>query len=157
MILKPNHVALVFCLMMTGTSALAQTSHDLERKYGRQDNQFVRRVGYQVRLGVIMTVSFTKDNQVCEAVIEPQRASESGIDYERRMPAAVAEEIVNEIVPIEQRGKRTGGMIFGNYSSWARDEYEYVSIMRLLVGVGGPVKDMKVDEVRIRWKQRQCY
>ncbi|MBA3768667.1 MAG: hypothetical protein H0W99_17150 [Acidobacteria bacterium] len=104
-----------------------------------------------------MTVSFTKDNQVCEAVIEPQRASESGIDYERRMPAAVAEEIVNEIVPVEQRGKRTGGMIFGNYSSWARDEYEYVSIMRLLVGVGGPVKDMKVDEVRIRWKQRQCY
>jgi len=103
-----------------------------------------------------MTVSFTKDNQVCEAVIEPQRVSGSGIDYERRMPDAVAEEIVNEIVPVEQRGKRTGGMIFGNYTSWGRDEYEHVSIMRLLVGRGGAEKDLKVDEVRIRWKQRQC-
>jgi hypothetical protein len=157
MILKPNNVALVFCLVIMGMPVLAQTSNDLERKYGRQDNHFVRRIGYKVRPGIIMTVSFTKDNQVCEAVIEPQRASESGIDYERRMSTMAAEEIVNEIVPVEQRGKRTGGMIFGNYTSWARDEYERAWIMRLLVGVGGPEKDMQVGEVRIRWKQRQCH
>jgi hypothetical protein len=154
--LKSNYAMVAFCMVVTGTSVLAQTSNDLERKYGRRDNHFVRRIGYAVQPGIIMTVSFTRDNQVCEAVIEPQRVSESGIEYERRMPAAVAEEIVNEVVPVEWRGKWTGGMIFGNYSSWQRDEYEQVSIMRLLVGGGGAERDLKVDEVRIRWKQRQC-
>ena len=73
------------------------------------------------------------------------------------MSAAVAQEIINEVAPVGQRGKRTGGLIFGNYTSWVREEYEYVSIMKSLVGVGGPDKDLKMDEVRIRWKQRQCY
>jgi hypothetical protein len=157
MILRLNYAALVFCLVITGTSALAQTSDDLERKYGRRDDQLVRRLGYKVRPGVIMTASFTRDSQVCEAIIEPQRVRELGVDYERTIPGGVAEEIVNEIAPVEQRGKRMGGLIFGNYTSWVRDEYEHVSIMRLLMGRGGPEKDMKVAEVRIRWKQRQCY
>jgi len=155
--LKPNYVVLVFCVVVIATSVLAQTSNDLEQKYGRRDNHLVRRLGYKVRPGIIMTVSFARDEQVCEAVIEPQRVSESGIDDGRRMPAAVAEEIINEVVPVGQRGKRTGGLIFGNYTSWVREEYEYVSIMKLLVGVGGPDKDLKMDGVRIRWKQRQCY
>ncbi len=157
MIVSPNYVALVCCLVTTVTSAMAQTSNELERRYGGRDNQFVRRLSYKVRPGVIMTASFTKDNQVCEAVIEPQRVSESGIDHERLMPAVVAEEVVNEVVPAESRGERTGGMNFGNYTSWERAEYEHVSIMRLLVGVGAAEKDLKVDEVRIRWKRRQCY
>ena len=103
-----------------------------------------------------MTVSFAPDGQVCEAVIEPRRVTESGVDRGRRIPASLAREIVDEIVPAIQRGRQVGGMTMGNYTSMSWESYERVSIYSVLVGVGGPEADLGVDEVRIRWKEWRC-
>lgn len=143
-------------VLLASLPAVAQSSSDLERKYGRPDNHLVRRIGFEVRPGVIMTTSFASDGQVCEAVIEPKRVTESGIDLERRIPAAVAREIVDEIVPAAQRGRELGGIIMGNYTSTRWTNYEKVSTYTVLVGVGGPEADLTIIEVRIKWKERQC-
>jgi hypothetical protein len=143
-------------VLLASLPVAAQSSSDLEREYGRPDNHLVRRIGYEVRPGVIMTASFASDGQVCEAVIEPKRATDSGIDLERRLPAALAREIVDEIVPAEQRGRQIGGITMGNYTSMSWANYEKVSTYSVLVGVGGPEADLKIGEVRIKWKGRQC-
>jgi len=47
-------------------------------------------------------------------------------------------------------------MTIGNYTSLSWTDYERVKISSVLVGVGGPEEDLKVDEVRIRWKECHC-
>jgi hypothetical protein len=59
-------------------------------------------------------------------------------------------------VPIAQRGRQIRGMTMGNYTSWSWTDYDRVRISSVLVGVGGPEEELKVDEVRIRWKERRC-
>lgn len=105
---------------------------------------------------VSMTVSFASDGQVCEAVIEPKRVTEPGVDWEKKIPAALAREIVDEVVPVAQRGRQVSRMTMGNYTSWSWADYEKVKISSSLVGVGRPEKELKVDKVRIRWKERRC-
>ncbi len=143
-------------VLLGGLPVVAQSSSELERKYGRPDNHLVTRLGYEVRPGVIMTVSFAADGQMCEALIEPDRVTETGVDRGKRIPAALAREIVDEIVPIAQRGRQIRGMTMGNYTSWSWTDYDRVRISSVLVGVGGPEEELKVDEVRIRWKERRC-
>jgi hypothetical protein len=143
-------------VLLGGLPVLAQSSSELERKYGRPNNHLVTRRGYEVRPGVIMTVSFAPDGQICEALIEPDRVTEAGVDWGRRIPAALAREVVDEIVPIAQRGRQIGGMTMGNYTSLSWMDYDRVKIISVLVGVGGPEEELKVDEVRVKWKERRC-
>lgn len=147
---------IVSFVLLASLPALAQSSSDFERRYGKPDNHLVQRIGFAVRPGIIMTASFASDGQVCEVVIEPKRVTESGIDLERRIPAAVMREIVDEIVPPAQRGQQIRSITLGNYSSISWDNYEKVSIHSLLVGVGRPEADLTITEVSIKWKDRQC-
>ena len=154
--LKRLSVIAIILSALTAVPAAAQSYDALEKKYGQRGAYFVRRNGFKVRPGIIMVASFTKENQMCEAVIEPERVTEDGVEHDKRMPAAVVEEILGEIIPAELRGRRTGGLIMGNYTSVSRQEYERVSITMTLVGVGGPEEKLTVADVRIRWKLRQC-
>ena len=146
----------MFLMLFIGLPVMAQSSSELAGKYGRPSNQWVRRVGYEVRPDIVMTVSFATDGQVCEAVIEPKRITESGIDADKRMPMALARDIIDELAPPAQRGRQMGGMTWGNYTSISWTDYEKVKISSVLVGIGRPEKELKVDEVRIRWKERRC-
>jgi hypothetical protein len=147
---------IVSFVLLASLPTLAQSSSDLERKYGKRSNHLVQRVGFEVRPGIIMTASFALDEQVCEVVIEPKRVTESGIDVDRGMPAVVARQIVDEIVPVALRGPHTRGITMGNYTSVNLANYEKVSIRSVLVGVGWPEADLKITEVRIKWKERHC-
>ena len=153
---KWGPLKIMFFVLLVSLPAVAQSSADFEQKYGRRGNHLVQRIGFEVRAGVIMTASFAADGQVCAAVIEPKRVTESGIDLERRMPAALAREIVDEIVPASERGREIGGIRMGNYTSISWTNYEKVSTYSVLVGVGRPEADLKITEVRIKWKERQC-
>lgn len=153
---KWSPLKIMYFVLLASLPAVAQSSSDLEQKYGRPDNHLVRRIGFEVRPDVIMTTSFASDGQVCEVVIEPKRVTESGIDLQRRIPAAVAREVVDEIVPAGLRGRQIGGITMGNYTSISWANYEKVSTYSVLVGVGGPEADLKIAEVRIKWKERQC-
>lgn len=153
---KWSSLKIVSFVLLASLSAIAQTSSDLERKYGKRENHLVQRVGYEVRPGIILTASFASDEQVCEVVIEPKRVTESGIDVDKGMPAAVAREILDELVPVALRTPPNRGLTMGNYTSVNVTNYEKVSIRSVLVGVGRPEADLKIIELRIKWKERQC-
>jgi hypothetical protein len=72
------------------------------------------------------------------------------------MSATLVREIVDEVVPVARRGRQVLGMTMGNYTSWSWADYEKVKVSNLLVGVGRAEKGLKVEEVRIRWKERRC-
>jgi hypothetical protein len=100
-------------------SASAQTPAELRARYGEpqmseiKDNRpDVER--YLVRPNILMTIRYTKQGKPCEAVIEPvpsstpkegrgEHAPEG--DY---MSTAEVIKLINELVPIEQRGKKIG-------------------------------------------------
>jgi hypothetical protein len=154
--LKLRPLQLVLFVAFTGLPILAQTPRDLERRYGKPDNYFVRRLGYEVRPEIIMTVSFTSDGQACEMVIEPKRVANGGVVADKNIPAPLVNEIISEVAPMAQRGHLINSMILGNYSSFAWEDYERVKISKFVIGVGGPEENLRVEGARIRWKQRQC-
>ena len=153
---KWTSLKIVAFVLLASLPAVAQSFSDFERKYGKRSNHLVQRLGFEVRPGIIMTASFASDEQVCEVWIEPKRVTESGIDVYKAMPAAVAREIVDEIVPVALRTPPSRGITMGNYTSVNLTTYEKVSIRTVLIGVGRPAADLKIAEVRIKWKERQC-
>lgn len=153
---KWSSLKIVFFVLLASLPAVAQSFSDFERKYGKRSNHLVQRLSFEVRPGIIMTASFASDEQVCEVWIEPKRVTESGIDVNKGMPAAVAREILDELVPAALRTPPNRGLTMGNYTSVNVTNYEKVSIRSVLVGVGRPEKDLKIIELRIKWKERQC-
>lgn len=153
---KWSSIKMVFFVLLASVPTVAQSSSDFEQKYGKRANHLVQRVGYEVRPGIIMTASFASDEQVCEVVIEPKRVTESGIDVDKGMPPAVAREIVDELVPVALRSPPSRGITMGNYTSVNLTTYEKLSIRSVLVGVGRPEANLKITELRIKWKERQC-
>ena len=153
---KWSSLKIVFFVLLASLPVMAQSFSDFERKYGKRSNHLVERLGFEVRPGIIMTASFAADEQVCEVWIEPKRVTESGIDVHKAMPAAVAREIVDELVPASLRNPPSRGITMGNYTSVNLTTYEKVSIRTVLIGVGRPAAELKIAEVLIRWKERQC-
>jgi len=87
-------------IAMFGVSAVGQTPTDLQRKYGILTNVF------EVRPGVLMTVKYGDDGQVSEMVIEKRHTTDRGINLNAALPEALVKELIDELAPIETRGKR---------------------------------------------------
>ena len=106
--------------VLIGSSASAQTPLEFRAKYGEPQmtqikNRRVEVQRYLVRPNIQMTVRFTNQGQACEAEIEPVPSSTPTVitvehapegDY---MSTAEVIEVINEVVPVAQRGKRIGG------------------------------------------------
>jgi hypothetical protein len=102
-----------------------------------------------------MTVVFGADGQACEMVIEWRHTSKAGVNGNNLIPLPIAEEVLNEVVPMEQRGK--GGRsitLSGGCSSITSYEYENVSIYRSEQCLQGGGK--AVLAIKVKWKHRQC-
>ena len=87
-------------LVLTCTSVLAQTSSDLRRKYGSPVSET-----YVVRPNVVVTVSFAENGELREMVIEPQRPSTPVKSSTARLTRNTLDEIIDELVPVNERGK----------------------------------------------------
>lgn len=91
-------VALI--IAMFGVSAFGQTFTDLQRKYGTPTNVF------EVRPGVLMTVKYGDDGQASEMVIERRHTTDASINLNSALSEALVKELIDELAPIETRGKR---------------------------------------------------
>jgi hypothetical protein len=108
-----------FAVCSAATVTTAQTASELRAKYGEpqmsqvaNNHSVVER--YLVRPNILMTIRYTKHGLPCEAVIEPvpdstpregRVAHAAEGDY---MATAEVIKLINELVPIEKRGKKTG-------------------------------------------------
>lgn len=118
----------VFIIVMIG---MAQTLDELEQKYGSPDVKG----RYIVRPNIGLSVKYKQSRNPSEMLVKPldsDTANISNIENEsspKVMPSGVAEEVLNELVPAEKRGKKgkTGNSEFG-CTSIDYTEYEQVII-----------------------------
>ncbi len=139
----------LFGMLLVCAAAYAQSGSDLRSKYGPPSE------AYEVRPNVLMTVVFGADGQACEMVIETRHTSKAGVNGNNLIPLPIAEEILNEVVPKEKRGKGGRAITFsGGCSSVTSEEYENVSIYRSEQCLPGGGK--AVLAITVKWKHRQC-
>jgi hypothetical protein len=122
----------------------SDTSQSLRGKYGPPTSE-----SYLVRAGVIASASYGPSGAVCEIVVSPQQL------WNRTLDSKQLTEIIDELVPINQRGTRQGGG-FVNATCLptkdcrgAMDNWENFSIFRN----GG---DETQRYARIRWHRQEC-
>jgi len=144
---KPASV--MFGMLLVCVAAYPQSGSDLRSKYGTPSET------YEVRPNVLMTVVFGADGQACEMVIEARHTSKAAVNDDNLIPLHIAEEVLNEVAPIKQRGKGGQAITFsGGCSSVTSEEYENVSIYRAEQCLQGGGK--AVVAITVKWKHRQC-
>ncbi len=89
---------IILLVLLTCTSAVVQTSDDLQKKYGTPLSQT-----YMVRPGITVTVTF-KDGKTCEMLIEPERRLTMKSSTPK-LTLRQLDEIIDELVPVKERGK----------------------------------------------------
>jgi hypothetical protein len=117
-----------FILLFSSIQALGQTSHSLESKYGKKFNAF------EIRPGIMLRIQQGNQGQVTEMRVEPFSGTEDPIHLGQTMDAYLIKEIIDELVPIDERGNQ--GPFFGltllaGGGFTAGYDYESVSITLL--------------------------
>ena len=137
-------------VLLVCAAAYPQSRSDLRSKYGTPSE------AYEVRPNVLMTVEFSAEGQACKMVIEARHTLKGGgVNGNSLIPLPVAEEVLNEVAPMEQRGKGGRAITFsGGCSSVTSFEYENVSIYRSEQCLPGGGK--AVLAITVKWKHRQC-
>ena len=97
-----RHDLLFACLLIAffGISAFGQTAAEMESKYGPPVKAF------EVRPGVLMTVKYADDGQVCEMVLERRHTTESGVNLDSTLSDKLVNELIDELAPVAVRGER---------------------------------------------------
>ena len=113
-------------LSIASISAWAQTSNDLTSKYGQAFTAF------EIRPGIMMALRFDETGQASEMRIQHHAVTDSTIYLDTAIPANLANEIVDELVPVAKRGARVNAFAGLTLIKWgggtSNDVYENVSI-----------------------------
>jgi hypothetical protein len=86
---------LLFCV-----TAMAQTSSDLRQRYGAPASET-----FLLRQGIVVTVTYAKNGNPSEMLIEPQRPTTPIKSSTARLSLEILNEIIDELVPLKERGK----------------------------------------------------
>ena len=113
---------------------------------------------YEIRPGILVIPTYSNERSVCEVGIEKMHYSRNAIDLDSTLPPAVLDQIINELAPPDERGKRR--------SEQGRDavdvdgpgittsvEYENVSVRMFANARATSEGDIVAI---IRWKNRRC-
>lgn len=144
-------------LMLTTIPVWAQTSADLNSKYGTPQQS------YEIRPGIFMSVQYNADGQVCEMSVEKHHIKVSGvINVDPTVISAdEMKEIVEELVQMNQRGaksKNLGLYSINGVGGTKMDDYENVyitSYFKVSASKKAIVNNGTVAIV-ITWKNRSC-
>lgn len=143
----------VFFILAFVLPILGQTENEIIAKYPQIST-------YAVRPGILLFAKYTEDGQVCEMVIEKQHYSPGNVDLGSTIPRELFNQIIDELVPIADRGAPTKQYMRDNSESSitgtteeTESDYEKISIKIY----GGTTSCVSGDVVAtIRWKQRIC-
>jgi hypothetical protein len=131
----------------------AQTSSELGAKYPEL------RV-YEIRPGVLMRAEYAVDGQVCRITLEKYHATSKGVDLDSVIPTELTEQLIDEVAPVTERGKRLDSFGKWGYESTISGDllvkdatYENVSIE-----IAGTVSTCRSGDmvVTVRWRKRTC-
>jgi len=136
-------------------SATAQTSSDLQAKYGKPLE------AYEVRPNILLAVEYTTDGQILEAVIEPRHTEKQpennsySVTAFSSLSSEVVAEILDELIPSVERGKRLSQSSFNSScNSIARELYQNVEINRAYKCSEIVKGSSALYAVRVRWRKR---
>lgn len=115
--------------LLVGVSAAAgaqTTASNLHNRYSQPNREEM-----QARPGVSVTVQYGLDQQACEIRVHPTTTSLLIKEPEAPMLPEIVTEIIDEIAPLDERGKPGTKMIeFAGCNVLRIDEYESVTITR---------------------------
>jgi len=138
-------------LLTVTVSAFAQTSADLEKKYGSPVSQ------YEVRPGIVMMPTYSTDGQVCKMYVERRHFSETGFDQRLHLSQDTVLELMDELAPAALRGGKSKGDGFSRITGQlAQQIYDYDNVsITVLDGVASDNGNGGAAII-IRWKNRSC-
>jgi hypothetical protein len=134
---------LLMCVVATG-----QTSSTLRQKYGQPTSE-----NYNVRPNIKVTVTYAKTSEICEMLIQPIAETEDG--KPSLLKSEPLAEVIDELVPKEQRGKYLMGTFLNiiclskNDCFGVEEDYEKVLIHRHGSNDAYPYAS-------IHWKTQTC-
>jgi hypothetical protein len=114
---------------------------------------------FEIRPGIDVFPAFTTDGSVCRMVVEKrQYLDPRNADFDITIPSAVANQLVDELVPATERGKPSKYLSSESFvaggASYIKQDYENVS-----VGMYGSSIEGKKDGANvivISWPKRTC-
>jgi hypothetical protein len=121
--------------------------------------------GYEVRPGILMMPRYAEDGQVCEIGLERRHYAPEMIRLDSSISREEIDGIVDELVPVEERGPKTG--VLGGRDSitiigpgmTTSVNYENISIQIESRVISSRKRSMSVDygiAAIIQWKNRKC-
>ncbi len=121
---------ITLALLLLTLPVLAQTRTEFRQKY-----ESSKADTYLVRQGIIMSVKFAATplwrNYPCEATIKPERTTALSANSSEVMAPELVEQIIDEVIPLEQRGKLINQLIVnGGCNGFKISIYENVTISR---------------------------
>jgi hypothetical protein len=152
--MSANKSSSIMCfLAVFAIPAWGQTAAEIGARY-RSVN------AYEVRPGILMTAKYAEDGQVCEVMIEKEHQTPGKVDLGSTIPRELVNRLINEIVPLADRGKPTKQYLRNNAESTisgtvevTESDFEKVSIE--ILGSVSPCASGDVTAT-IRWKRRAC-
>lgn len=139
-----------YLILFLSVPVAAQTSGDLHRQY-----QLTPAVeSFEVRPGVIATVSYGEDGQATEVLIKMRPSFVNGPST-NEMPYKVFEGLLEEFAPAAKRGKLCGEMdTVSGRNHYVHATYENVSIYSVIHNRGAA--DATASMAQIRWERLYC-
>ncbi len=127
--------------------ASAQTAGELRQKFGEPtEGKFL------VRPHISAAQFYSKQLQACVIKIQLEAPPLLSGESDELLPPEIADEVINELAPLEKRGKLSGT----NDAEWGRNGeitsiYEKVTIRRHTLGPKRWYRDVSIE-----WKANRC-
>jgi hypothetical protein len=141
--------SLVILGLSFGAFSGSQTHAQLDLRY-----RVIR--SYEIRPGIVMTPKYTIDGQVCEMELEPRHQTATGITFGQALSEHLVRELVQELVPISERGKELESefntTVQGSFTS---TKYPYEKITVEVYGTIRPSPNGDFVAI-IKWYERSC-
>lgn len=113
----------LIAILLINMAVSGQTIDGLKAKYGNPRSIF------EIRPGVIMTVNFGPEREVCEMRLERTVGIDKPVLLNKTFDSALAKEIVDEVAPESERGLTGMSSRTSTRGFWTRTDYfEHVSI-----------------------------
>ena len=151
--LHHNPMKILLAIILLTLPAMAQTRDEFRQKYKSPE------VGdYVVRPSVVMSVKFADEplwkDYACEAIIKHESTTTSSIGNSETMSSELVSEIIDDVVPIERRGRHVNELsVNGGCTGMRISMYEHVVINRVTrckEAGGGTYR------ASIKWKATWC-
>ena len=137
-------------IFLLSVSLFAQTSSELRKKY--QVSNAIET--FEVRPNVMATFFYGEGGQAIAIFIRPRPTSDTNNQSKTEMPDKIAEEVLDELVPVSVRGKSRAGQSIDFVSG--RNIYQTMSYENLTVDKTmhqSTIDKLTVSQIYIVWQK----